>query len=161
MKTYVIALALCGAGLAHAQSPSTPPAAPQNPDQLFKSPLLQPPGKPQFKLQVPDSSHRFFTLPQLKAHNPAESKSKVDPGILRKPQGFAQRPSRPAPRSDIYPGLKIQPTQIALLETPPGDLQPKSLPIPTLFPNARFEPIPINWHGFKMIPVETGSSATP
>lgn len=161
MKSFVIALVLCGVGLGRAQAPANPPAAPMNPDQLFNSPLLEPPGKPQFKLQIPDASHRFFTLPQLKAHNPAESKSKVDPGMLRKPQGFAQRPSRPAPRSDIYPGLKIQPTQIALLESPPGDLRPKALPIPTLFPKAKVEPIPITWDGFKMVPVETGSSATP
>lgn len=160
MKCFVIALVLGGAGLAYAQAPANPLAAPANPDQLFKSPLLQP-GQPQFKLQIPDGSHRFFTLPHLKGRNPAESKSNVDPGILRKPQGFAARPSRPAPRSDIYPGLKIQPTEIALLETPTGSPRPKAEPIPTVFPNAKIEPLPITWDGFKMVPVETGSSANP
>ena len=161
MKTCVVALVLSTAGLAHAQTPANPPPAPLNPDQLFQSPLLQPPGKPQFKLQLPDASHQFFRRPPLQAHNPAESKSKIDPGILRKPQGFAERPSRPAPRSDIYPGLKIQPTQIALLQNPPADPRVKAEPIPIVFPKARLERIPVSWDELRIVRVETGSSATP
>jgi hypothetical protein len=119
MRYLAIVLVLCASGLAHAQASPNPPPAPVNPDQLFKAPLLQPPGKPQFKWQYPDATHRFFTLPQPQLHNPAENKLKVDPGIFRKPRGFAERPSRPAPHSDLYPGLKIQPTQIAQLDSNP------------------------------------------
>jgi hypothetical protein len=112
MKSLVIALVLCAGGLVHAQAPANPPAAPVNPDQLFKSPLLQPPGKPQFKLQIPNLSHRSFVLPPSQVYTPP-AKTDIDPGIFRKPEGFAQRPSRPAPHSGLYPGLKIQPTEIA------------------------------------------------
>jgi hypothetical protein len=160
MKSLLIALVLSAGGLAYAQASANPPPAPLNPDQLFQSPLLQPPGKPQFKLQLPDTTHHLFGMQRPEPTSPG-SNSQVDPGILRKPQGFAERPSRPAPRNDIYPGLKIQPTQIALLETPPGDPRLKAEPIPTTFPKARLEPIPITWDRFKMVSLEAGSSTNP
>ena len=163
MKSLLIALVLSAGGLAYAQASGNPPAAPVNPDQLFQSPLLQPPGKPQFKLQLPDATHQLFSLQRPEVHTPASAagNSNVDPGILRKPQGFVQRPSRPAPHSDQYPGLKIQPVEIAKLEGVSMNLQPKAEPIPTIFPKATLEQIPITWDGFKMVPVESGTSATP
>jgi hypothetical protein len=160
MKSLLIALVLSAGGLAYAQASANPPAAPVNPDQLFQSPLLQPPGKPQFKLQLPDATHQLFSLQRPEAHAPAKANS-VDPGILRKPQGFAQRPSHPAPHSEQYPGLKIQPVEIAKLEGASMNLRPNAEPIPTVFPKARLEEIPITWDGYKMVPVESGSSANP
>jgi hypothetical protein len=121
MRSLAIALVLGSAAVAHAQVSANPPAAPVNPDQLFKSPLLQPPGKPQFKLQLPDSSHQLFRFqpPAVYAPPKPSISSTVDPGILRKPQGFAQRPSHPAPQSKQYPGLKIQPVEVAKVDSNP------------------------------------------
>jgi hypothetical protein len=118
MKSLLIALVFSAGGLAYAQASANPPVAPVNPDQLFQSPLLQPPGKPQFKLQFPDATHQLFGLQRPEPTSP-RSNSNVDPGIFKKPQGFVQRPSRPAPHSDQYPGLKIQPVEIAKLDSNP------------------------------------------
>jgi hypothetical protein len=161
MKSLLVALVLSAGGLAYAQASGNPPVVPVNPDQLFQSPLLQPPGKPQFKLQLPDATHELFSLQRPEPRTPKSpgSTSNVDPGILRKPQGFAQRPSRPAPHSEQYPGLKIQPVEIAKLEGASTNLRPNAEPIPTVFPKARLEEIPIAWDEFKMVPVEAGSSA--
>jgi hypothetical protein len=159
MRSLVIALLLGAAGLAHSQASSSPPAAPAGPDLFFQGPALQAPGKPQFKWQYPDASHRFFTLPPTPQKPTIHSD--VDPGIRRKPQGFTQQPSRPAPHGGLYPGLKIQPTEIAKLEGVSFDLRPRAEPIPTVFPKAELELIPITWDEFRMVPVGAGASCTP
>jgi hypothetical protein len=121
MKSLVIALVLGSAAAVHAQTSGNPPAAPVNPDQFFKSPLPQPPGKPQFKLQLPDSSRQLFSFQAPAVYAPPKPSISlgVDPGILHKPQGFSQHPSRPAAHGNLYPGLKIQPTEIAKLDGNP------------------------------------------
>jgi hypothetical protein len=118
MKSLVIALLFGTGGLAYAQESAKPPSAPVNPDQLFQSPLLQPRGKPQFKLQLPDATHQLFSpqRPEPRTPKSPESTSNVDPGILRKPQGFAERSARPAPHRDVYPGLNIQPVEVATVD---------------------------------------------
>jgi hypothetical protein len=162
MRSLAIALLLGAAGLAHSQATSKPPAAPGGQDHLFPAPPSQAPGKPQFKWQYPDPSHRFFILPpEVQTPVKPTIHSDVDPGISRKPKGFAQQPSRPAPHSDIYPGLKIQPTEIAKLEAFSAYPDLKAEPIPTVFPKAKFEPIPITWDEFRVIPVGAAASSTP
>jgi hypothetical protein len=134
-----------------------------NPDQLFQSPLLQSPGKPQFKLQFPDSSRQLFSFQPPAVYAPPRPSigSTVDPGILRKPQGFTQRPSRPAPHGNLYPDLKIQPTEIAKLEGISIHPRLRAEPIPRVFPNAKVEPIPITWDQFRMAPAGEGVSSNP
>ncbi|HEY3705149.1 MAG TPA: hypothetical protein VGL22_08825 [Terracidiphilus sp.] len=158
MRSFALALLLGSAGVAFAQT-STPFAAPPSLNQLFPAPSLQPPGKPQFKLKLPDRRHNWLLLPAPKVHTPPRPSlsSGIDSGILRKPQGFAHQPSRPAPHTDIYPNLTIQPAEIALL-TPPSDpgSKLKAEPIPLTFPKGRLEPIPITWDTFQLLPI-TGS----
>jgi hypothetical protein len=162
MKSLAIVLALCSAYLAHAQGSTNPPAVPSNPHQFFHAPPLQP-GKPQFKWQLPDASHRFFAFQPPVVPAPAKPliDSNVDPGILRKPQGFEQRTPRPAPHRELYPDLKIQPAEIAKLEGFGASTQFKAEPIPTVFPGARFEPIPITWDEFRMIPIKAEAPSNP
>jgi hypothetical protein len=159
MRSVAIAFLLCAAGLAHSQGSTSPQAALPQPGQLFQTPPLQSPGKHQFKWQHPDQSHRFFIPQPPGVLNPAKPSinSGIDSGILRKPQGFAQPPSHPAPHSNIYPDLKIQPIEIAKLEGAFANLRPKAEPIPTVFPGATLEPIPITWDEFRMVPVGAGS----
>jgi hypothetical protein len=121
---------------------------------------LQAPGKPQFKWQYPDPSHRFFILPPEAPVKPSINRD-VDPQFSRKPKGFAQQPSRPASHSDIYPGLKIQPTEIAKLESFTAYPDLKAEPIPTVFPNAKFEPIPITWDQYRVTLVGAAASPSP
>jgi hypothetical protein len=160
MKSLAFTLLLCAAGLAHSQGTTKPPAVPSNPFQLFQTPPLQTPGTPQFKWRDPDPSHRFFVLPPSAVHTPTVNLD-IDRGILREPQGFARHPSRPAPRGDLYPGLKIQPTEIAKLEGFSAYPGLKTAPIPRLFPKAKLEPIPITWDKFHMTPIETGQFSNP
>jgi hypothetical protein len=162
MKSLAIVLALCSACVAHAQGSANPPTVPSDPHQFFHAPPL-PQGKPQFKWQRPDASHRYFMFKPPEVTAPAKPliDSNVDPGILRKPQGFEQRPSRPAPHRDLYPDLKIQPTEIAKLEGFGAWPPLKAEPIPTVFPRAKFEPIPITWDEFRMIPAGAEPPSNP
>jgi hypothetical protein len=163
MKSLAIALVLGSAAAVHAQASGNSPAAPVNPDQLFQSPLLQPPGKPQFKWQYPDASHRFFILqtPDVGIRVKPSINQDIDPEILRKPRGFSQYPSRPAPHGNLYPGLKIQPTEIAKLEG--ISIYPRlgAEPIPRVFPKAKIEYIPITWGEFRLAPAGDGVSPNP
>jgi hypothetical protein len=163
MKSLMVALLLCSAGSAFAQSPG-PFAAPPNLGKLPPPPWQASPEKPQFKLQLPGPAVQpFLALPAPKLERAKPSFSfDVDPGMVRKPQGFAPRPSRPAPRGDLYPKLKIQPTEIALLD-PVSCLGPtlKAEPIPRTFPKAKLGRIPITWDSFRMVPIEPGAACNP
>jgi hypothetical protein len=86
----------------------------------------------------------------------------MDSGIVRKPQGYAQKPARPAPHADLYPNLKIQPTEIALLAPVSwADPKLKAEPIPGTFPKAKLEPIPITWDAFRMLPAGGDAASNP
>ena len=81
--------------------------------------------------------------------------------VIHPPQGiFADRQARPAQSSNLYPNLKLQPTETARLE--PGLWPwPKAgeIPIPITSPNAQMQPIPITWDKFTMVPVGAGMDA--
>jgi hypothetical protein len=133
------------------------------PDQSFQAPPLQAPGKPQFKWQSPDASQHFSIpqAPDVQVHIKPSIDHDVDPGMLRKPQGFAQHPSIPAPHGNLYPGLKIQPTEIAKLEGISIHPRLRPEPIPRVFPKAKVEPIPITWDEFRLSPAGEGASSNP
>ena len=128
MKSVALALFLYSAVPVFAQT--SPAPAPTNPDQLFQlSPNLTP-SKPQFKLQMPGRSNPFLPLPSPAqvAVQQRPVKPTVDPGMIRKPQGFASQQPRPAEPHSLYPGLMIQPTEMASL-TPPQPGNTSSLAI--------------------------------
>ena len=162
MKTIVLVLLLNGGLMLSAQAPipSQPNGVP-DPGKLFQFAPGANRGKPQFKLQIPNG-RQGFSLPELQpAPRQPDPKSSLDSGIMRRPHGFVQQPTRPAISSRIYPDLKLLPLEMAQLE--PSTLpwpQAKGEPIPLTWPNARIEPIPITWDGFRMAPVTAGSVQT-
>jgi hypothetical protein len=154
MRFVSFAVLLCSLAPAVGQKP---PDAQEKPEFRFQPPLAAP-GKPQFKLQIPKQGKVFPLLPAPQIEVPPRMGMDwdVDPGIVRKPQGFAQKPGRPAPRRTLYPNLKIQPTEIALLGTGScAEPTLKTEPIPRTFPKAKVEPIPITSDCLRMLPVET------
>lgn len=158
MKAIAFALFLGWGGMAFAQEPA--PSLPNNelpdPGKLFHSPLAPGSARPQFRLQIPDGAHPLLSLPGPLLVPPRQPRalSAVDPGIRHQPQGFVQRPSRPAQPSRIYPDLKILPIEMARLESgPQGWPDAKLQPIPTTWPNGKIEPIPITWQGYRMVPL--------
>ncbi len=145
----VVVLGCGGCGLANAQSPAPKPM----PDLggLFQLPATPESGKPQFKLQIPGNGFEAFALPESTLIVMPRQQTPADPGMVRRPKGFAQRQARPAQPHNIYPDLNVLPIEIAKVEglDEPGKLEP----IPRVWPNARVEPIPTTWQGYRVVPV--------
>jgi hypothetical protein len=159
MKSIAFVLLLGCGGAAVAQAPSPAPPSMPNPDKLFQLPPAFD-GKPKFTLQVPDGKNPLLGLPQVVINPPRqELDSHIDPGMIRKPHGFVQQPSRPAQTSKLYPDLKVLPIEIASLG-PDLSASPnlKGEPIPLVWPKAKVEPIPITWEGYTMTPIGASSS---
>jgi hypothetical protein len=112
MRFVPLAVLFCSVAPAPGQ---TSPEAQKKHEFRFQPPLTIP-GKPQFKLEIPKQGERFPLVPAPKVEIQPQPRIDydVDPGMLRKPQGFAPRPARPEPRRNLYPNLKIQPTLIGL-----------------------------------------------
>jgi hypothetical protein len=149
---FVLVLACGGCGLAYGQSP----APKQMPDLggLFQLPTTPENNKPQFKLQIPGDGFQAFALPEAPLKMAPMPNAPGDPGMVRRPKGFAQRQPHPAQPHNIYPDLKVLPIELAKLEAPG---QPQNQfgvePIPTTWPKARIEPIPTTWQGYRMVPI--------
>ncbi|HEY2861532.1 MAG TPA: hypothetical protein VGJ21_24195 [Terracidiphilus sp.] len=160
MKVFSLALMVAGSLVfcwpvdAQAQAPVPERSTP---DHLFQLPQTPGDSKPLFKLRIPDGQH-VFVLPELAVQEPVLPRAKsVDPGMIVKPHGFAQQPTRPAAPHDIYPDLNIMPVEIAQLDLAPAVAKPKPEAIPLLWPQSRIEPIPINWKDYPVVPVQTGA----
>ena len=152
MRVFVFVLvALSSAAL----SSQTPAPTPSSSDQLFQSSPPLSSRSPHFKIQMDGNSPHFFN-PTIVIVNPSAPGVHVDPGIVRHPPegSFAVRPAIPALPQNLYPGLKIQPTELASLAPLPTPLPDgQGISIPITWPNARMIPIPITWPDAKVIPI--------
>jgi hypothetical protein len=160
MKLIVLVVLLNGGLMVSAQAPmpSLPNGGTPNAGKLFQFSPGSGAEKPHFKLQIPEAE--WWSLPEFNTvPSPAPGlKSGGDPGMVHRPHGFVEQPSRPALPSKIYPGLKVLPIELAGFEAP-AVLQPGAIgePIPITWPNARVEPIPLTWEAFRMRPVSANS----
>ncbi len=156
-----------------ALSSQTPAPTPSSPSQLFQflPPLSS--RSPHFKIQMDGCSQRVFNPTNVIVNPPAQDVH-VDPGIVRHPPegSFAVPPSTPALPQNLYPGLKIQPVELASLAplpTPSPDEQGISIPItwpaakmiPITWPDAKVIPIPRNVDGFKAVEIRSAGSGVP
>ena len=155
MKTIVLAVLALSAVSLSAQAP-----APSDSGKLFQRPPVLSGQSPQFKLQMPIWSlepHTVWVQPQTPAID-----THIDQAmVIHPPEGlFAQQPGLPALSQNLYPGLKILPTELANV-APLPTLWPnaKVIPIPITWPHAKVEPIPTSTNGFRAVPVH--SLATP
>jgi hypothetical protein len=163
MKAPLLALLLAGPFICCPPGGAqTPAPTPKTPDlnQLFQFQPSPDSGKPRFKLQVPNG--KLFRPPQgtvVESPLPG-AKQDIDPGMILKPRGFKQQPSRPAPSTKIYPDLKIMPIEIATLDLAPAEWpQAKLEPIPRAWSKAKIEPIPTTWKDFRAVPIDAGAGA--
>lgn len=172
MKSIAIAILAAGAAAAGAQTQAPAPSSPQ---QTFPLPPALSGEAPQFKMQVPGLGPSRGLAPQFKLDpslpfaqsimkKPHAPGPQIDLGMVKHPsvRAFAVAPSRPAMRQDLYPGLKIQPTEMASV-TPLPTLWPdaKMIPIPITWPDAEFEPIPRTIEGFTAAPIQVKGTASP
>ncbi len=154
MKSLVPALLLSAAIPALCQ---TAPQQLTDPNQLFRFPQ-------QFQFNAPDLTKtptfafdknlRVLPLPHvvLPSHAPELGNAQLDGKIIRRPpmSAFTQQKPRAPLASDLFPGLKILPTETARLE-----------PIPGYFPNAKAEPIPLASPDAKMILIQSAPDQMP
>jgi hypothetical protein len=165
MKTIamIVLLGCGGTGLVYGQSPNLAPSQPVPKPApgfggLFQFPAMPKGSKPQFKLQIPGNDGQAFALPGPPVIAAPRQQVPVDPGMVHKPKGFAQRQPRPAQPHNIYPDLNVLPIEMARVEAP-GELgtQFRMEPIPRMWPEARIEPIPTTWQGYRIVPVTTAA----
>lgn len=161
----IFALVLLAAGSA-ALSSQTPASLPASPDRLLPLPLALSGQSAQFTLQMRATNPPPVSMPKFKFDPPspsvpsitmqsrtAEPYPQIDRVIVKRPSDlFPIQPTRPAMRQDLFPGLSIQPTELASIALLPT-LWPnaKMIPIPTTFPYARFELIPRNIEGLQRL----------
>ena len=166
MRISVFVLVVASAVSLAAQTP-----APSTPEQRFQfSPRLPSQTQP-FKLQMDDKANTLAVIVRPLTQEPAVG---VDPGIVKHPieSTYAIQPGIAAMRQDLYPGLKIQPTELASV-TPPA-LSPvdngrsipvtwaaaKMIPIPITWPDVKVIPIPRSVDGFKAVDIRSNGSAS-
>jgi hypothetical protein len=140
MKTLLPALLLSASVPALCQATAQPSF---DPNQLFQMP-------PQFQLHKPDFSNLFalsnplVVFPSSRVLSPAPKPElgdpRLDPKIVHRPSksDFAQQPTRTPLAHNLYPDLKLQPTETATLENIPAFwFKLRIVSIPTTFPNAK------------------------
>lgn len=141
MKSLALAVLVASAASLSAQAPS-------DPGKPFQLPPALSGQSPKFKLQMPMWGVKPPTIIVQQPQTPAIN-SQIDQAmVIHPPDGlFVQQPARPAGPQNLYPGLKILPTETASLG-----------PLPTLWPNAKVIPIPITWPHAKVIPIPRDTS---
>lgn len=158
MKCLALAaLAACAASV-FAQNASPSPLPPLDPGKIFQLPPALSGRSPQFKLQMPDGGPSFRLVPPVievprPQSNPPSDLD--DAMVIHPPRGSFNLPqARPAMPQKLYPGLQLQPIELASV-APLPTLWPgaKLIPIPITWPDAKFEPIPRNVEGFSSLPV--------
>jgi hypothetical protein len=145
MKTLLPALLLSASAAALCQATAQRPV---EPNQLFQMP-------PQFQLHKPDFSKLFalsnplLVVPSSPVLSPAPKSQlgnpQLDLQIIHHPSqsDFFQQPSRTPLAHDLYPDLKLQPTETATLENLPTFwFRLKIVPIPTTFPDSKATLVP-------------------
>lgn len=124
------------------------------PGTLFQWPQAPESGKPHFKLQIPGNGLLPFRNPEPTLLTQPGKQPPADPGMVRRPHGFAQQTPHPAQPRNLYPDLKVLPIEIATLDLPGSPVGvPELQPIPRTWTNAKVEPIPTTWSGYRMVPV--------
>lgn len=139
MKMW-IALLILAAPAAFGQNTLTTPFAPEGfraPQTLPRTFMLQPLTKPIPMVIVPNA-----WFPRAGAE--------IDPQIVRHPMpgAFAQQQPRVPIAQNLYPGLKLLPTETARME-----------PIPITWPGFKLEPIPTTWPNVRAVPVKAAANA--
>jgi len=147
MKTAALVLLLPAGGFAFAQFAPQKPAQPgpqfQMPQQFSQPPEIVTPHT--FRLdprQWMPSRNVMVVMPMAPR---SAFDTKVDPQMIVRPpkDSFAQHEPRAPIPHDLYPELKLLPTEEARLE-----------PIPITWPDFKPEPVPITWPKAKELPTE-------
>jgi len=131
MRAFALAIAVSGGAVALAQQPA--PELP-NPDKLFQLPPLQGLNHPEFMWELPNGAKGPYSLPRMQWFQPPSALTgapNLDRDMIVHPQqgGFANRQPRPAQPRNLYPDLKILPTEMAQLDSDMA-LWPKARGIP-------------------------------